>query len=156
MALRELALRRTDDRVDDDVQADRSASSIEQVWKTEGAMLCCVGPQSGAERVARSAAQLARQLALTWHAMYVETPALQRLNHQRREAILQTVKLGEELGASTAVLSAQSVAQALVEHAGVVELAGSLTRPGQPRVAVEAMNPFKMASTKKGAKATKR
>jgi len=149
MALRELALRRSDDRVEDDVQGDCSASSIEQVWKTEGAMLCCVGPQSGAERVAR-------QLALTWHAMYVETPALQRLNHQRREAILQTVKLGEELGASTAVLSAQSVAQALVEHAGVVELAGSLTRPGQPRVAVEAMNPFKMASTKKGAKATKR
>ena len=149
MALRELALRRSDDRVEDDVQGDCSASSIEQVWKTEGAMLCCVGPQSGAERVAR-------QLALTWHAMYVETPALQRLNHQRREAILQTVKLGEELGASTAVLSAQSVAQALVEHAGVVELAGSLTRPGQPRVAVEAMNPFKMASTTKAAKATKR
>jgi len=94
MALRELALRRSDDRVEDDVQGDCSASSIEQVWKTEGAMLCCVGPQSGAERVAR-------QLALTWHAMYVETPALQRLNHQRREAILQTVKLGEELGAST-------------------------------------------------------
>jgi len=38
----------------------------------------------------------------------------------------------------------------------LAELAGSLTRPGQPGVAVEAMNPFKMASTTKAAKATKR
>ena len=49
--------------------------------------------------------------------VYVETPALQRLDPGRREGILQTVKLARELGASTAVLSAQSVAQALVEHA---------------------------------------
>ena len=117
MALRELALRRTADRVEDDVQAYRVHRSIAQVWKTEGALLCCIGPQEGAEHVVRSAAQLARQLAVTWHAVYVETPALQRLAAGRREGILQTVKLARELGASTAVLSAQSVAGALVEHA---------------------------------------
>jgi len=38
----------------------------------------------------------------------------------------------------------------------LADLAGSLTRPGQPRVAVEAMNPFQIASTTTGAKATKR
>ncbi|MBL0147381.1 MAG: DUF4118 domain-containing protein [Ideonella sp.] len=117
MALRELALRRTADRVEDDVQAYRSDRSITQVWKTEGALLCCIGPHAGAEHVVRSAAQLARQLAVTWHAVYVETPALQRLDGARREGILQTVKLAQELGAQTAVLSAQSIAQALVEHA---------------------------------------
>jgi len=42
---------------------------------------------------------------------------LQRLPGHRREAILQTVKLAQELGASTAVLPAQEVASALVEHA---------------------------------------
>jgi two-component system sensor histidine kinase KdpD len=117
MALRELALRRTADRVEDDVQAYRVDRSIGQLWKTEGALLCCIGPQEGAEHVVRSAAQLARQLAVTWHAVYVETPALQRLDPGRREGILQTVKLARELGASTAVLSAQTVAQALVDHA---------------------------------------
>jgi two-component system, OmpR family, sensor histidine kinase KdpD len=80
-------------------------------------LLCCIGPNPGAEHVVRSAAQLARQLAVTWHAVYVETPALQRLEPARREGILQTVKLARELGASTAVLSAQSIAQGLVEHA---------------------------------------
>lgn len=117
MALRELALRRTADRVEDDVQAYRSDRSIAQVWKTEGALLCCIGPQPGAEHVVRSSARLAQQLAVTWHAVYVETPALQRLAGHRREAILQAVKLAQELGASTAVVSAQDVASALVEHA---------------------------------------
>ncbi len=117
MALRELALRRTADRVEDDVQAWRIDRSIAQVWKTEGALLCCIGPHEGADHVVRSAAQLARQLAVTWHAVYVETPALQRLDGGRREGILQTVKLAKDLGANTAVLSAQGVAQALVDYA---------------------------------------
>ena len=117
MALRELALRRTADRVEDDVQAYRSDRAIAPVWKTEGGLLCCIGPHEGAEHVVRSAAQLAQQLAVTWHAVYVETAALQRLDSARREGILHTVKLAQELGASTAVLSAQNVAQALVAHA---------------------------------------
>ena len=117
MALRELALRRTADRVEDDVQAYRSDRAIRPVWKTEGALLCCISPHEGAEHVVRSAAQLAQQLAVTWHAVYVETPALQRLARSRREGILQAVKLAGELGASTAVLSAQQVAQALVDYA---------------------------------------
>ncbi len=117
MALRELALRRTADRVEDDVQAWRSDRRVSQVWKTEGALLCCIGPHEGAEHVVRSAAQLAQQLAVTWHAVYVETPALQRLADARREGILRTVKLAHDLGASTAVLSAQNVAQGLIDHA---------------------------------------
>jgi two-component system sensor histidine kinase KdpD len=117
MALRELALRRTADRVEDDVLAYRVDRSIAQVWKTEGALLCCIGAQEGSEHVVRSTAQLARQLAVSWHAVYVETPALQRLDGGRREGILQAVKLAHELGARTAVLSAQSIPEALVEHA---------------------------------------
>ena len=117
MALRELALRRTADRVEDDVQAYRTDRSIAPVWKTEGALLCCIGPHEGAEHVVRSAAQLARQLAVSWHAVYIETPALQRLDRTRRDGILQAVKLAQALGASTAVLSAQGVVQALVDYA---------------------------------------
>ncbi len=117
MALRELALRRTADRVEADVQAWRNDRAITPVWKTEGALLCCIGAHEGAEHVVRSAAQLAQQLAVTWHAVYVETPALQRLGSTRREGILKTVQRAQALGASTAVLSGQSVAQALVAYA---------------------------------------
>jgi two-component system sensor histidine kinase KdpD len=117
MALRELALRRTADRIEDDVQAYRVERSIDRVWKTEAALLCCIGPGDDNEHIVRSAALLAQQLAVSWHAVYVETPALQRLPKWRRERILRAIRLAEELGATTAVLPSPNVADAVIEHA---------------------------------------
>ena len=74
MALRELALRRTADRVEEDVQTYRTAQAIERIWKTEASLLCCVGPDPGGEHVVRSAARLANQVGVEWTAVYVETP----------------------------------------------------------------------------------
>ncbi|MET0517625.1 MAG: DUF4118 domain-containing protein [Burkholderiaceae bacterium] len=120
MALRELALRRTADRVEDDVQAWRSKQSIVPVWKTEAAILCAIGPGASglaAEHVVRSAARLAQQLNVSWHAVYVETPALQRLPDAQRERILRVVRLAHDLGAATAVLQQQDLVAALVDYA---------------------------------------
>ncbi|CAN5368857.1 DUF4118 domain-containing protein [soil metagenome] len=133
MALRELALRRTADRVEDDVQASRIPESIEPAWKTEGALLCCIGPREDTEHVVRSAALLAQQLAVDWHAVYVETPALQRLGAGRRERILRTLKLAEDLGASTAVLASQDVPDALVRYARHRNLSKVLMGHNLPR-----------------------
>ncbi len=117
MALRELALRRTADRVEGDVQAYRVDKSIESVWKTGSALLTCVGPDAGAERVVRAAARLAGQLNTDWHAIYVETPSLQRLPPARRERILATLNLAQELGATTAVIADSHVAESVIAYA---------------------------------------
>ena len=117
MALREIALRRTADRVEDDVQTYRDAQSIEKVWKTEAGILACVGPTSSAELVVRSAARLAGQLNVSWHAVYVETPSLQRLSAKKREAVLAVLKLAEDLQAVTAVLASAAPAEALAAYA---------------------------------------
>jgi len=117
MALRELALRRTADRVEDDVQAYRSDKAIERVWKTEDSLLCCIGPGPGGEDVVRNAARLAAQLGVDWAAVYVETRALQRLPAQERERILRTVKLAQEFGARTSVLSGGDAAAQIIEYA---------------------------------------
>jgi two-component system, OmpR family, sensor histidine kinase KdpD len=117
IALREIALRRTADRVEDDVQAYREERSIEKVWATEAALLCCIGPDEGAERVVRSAARLAGQIDVAWHAIYVETPRLQKRSRAQREAILKVVKLAEQLGATTAVLSGDDVADVVARYA---------------------------------------
>jgi len=117
MALRELALRRTADRVEDDVQAWRSQRGVSPVWKTEGALLCAIGPTARSEHVVRSAARLAQQLGVSWHAVYVETPKLQRLPDTQRDAILRTVRLAHDLGATTAVLQSSQMAKALVAYA---------------------------------------
>ncbi len=117
MALRELALRRTADRVEDDVQEYRENKAISPVWKTEASLLCCVGPRPGAEHVVRSTARLAGQLDVEWTAVYVETPHLSRLPPAERERILHTVKLAQELGGQTAILSGSDPAAVIVDYA---------------------------------------
>src|SRR5882672_3906612 len=117
MALRELALRRTADRVEGDVQAYRIDKAIGSVWKTDAALLTCVGPGDGGERVVRAAARLAGQLNADWHAIYVETPTLQRLPAWRRETILATLNLAQNLGATTAVIASPEVAESAIDYA---------------------------------------
>jgi two-component system sensor histidine kinase KdpD len=117
MALRELALRRTADRVEGDVQAYRVDKSIGSVWKTATALLTCIGPDDGAERLVRAAARLASQLNADWHAIYIETPALQRLPAPRRETILATLNLAQNLGATTAVVASPDVAESVIAYA---------------------------------------
>ncbi|KQQ91747.1 two-component system sensor histidine kinase KdpD [Massilia sp. Leaf139] len=117
IALRELALRRTADRIEEDVRAYRVEKSIDTVWKTGGALLACVGARPGSEHVVRSAARLAGQLGVDWHAVYVETPALQRLPAPQRERILLALKLAESLGATTSVLAGGDIAGAIVNYA---------------------------------------
>ncbi|MDN5882643.1 MAG: DUF4118 domain-containing protein, partial [Nitrosospira sp.] len=91
--------------------------SIGAVWKTDSALLACIGPDTGAEHVVRSAARLASQLNAGWHAIYVETPQLQRLPSAHRERILKTLKLAQDNGATTAVLAGNDIALAIVDYA---------------------------------------
>jgi two-component system sensor histidine kinase KdpD len=128
IALREIALRRTAEHVEDDVRGWRVEQSGAgpggngkgrglQAWNTSGAILACVGPHEGAAQTVRTAARLAGQLNVRWHAAYVETPRLQRLAAAERDRILAVLKLAEELGAATAVLTGSDVAEQLAEQA---------------------------------------
>ncbi|MES2050674.1 MAG: DUF4118 domain-containing protein [Pseudomonadota bacterium] len=117
IALREIALRRTAEHVEDDVRSYRVEQSIASVWNTEGAILACIGAHEGAEQTVRTAARLAGQLNVRWHAVYVETPRLQRLKVAQRDRVLAVIKLAEELGAVTAVLSGSDAAMELVAQA---------------------------------------
>ena len=86
------------------MRAWRVEQSVDTLWKTGAALLACVGPGPDAEQVVRSAARLAGQLGARWHAVYVETPPLQRLDAVRRTQILDTLRLAEKLGGASAVL----------------------------------------------------
>lgn len=132
IALREIALRRTAEHVEDDVrsyrieqstQAGGGPSSTLPVWDSSGAILACIGPETGAEQTVRSAARLAGKLNVHWHAAYVETPRLQRLDQAQRDRILAVIQLAESLGATTAVLTGPEVAPALVAQAQTLNCA---------------------------------
>ena len=133
IALRELALRRMADRMQGDVLDYRDAQSIRDVWRTQEALLACVGPGPEGEQVVRSTARLAGRLNIAWHAVYVETPALQRAPRTERMRVLATLHLAETLSATTAVLTGANVAQALVEHAREHNLSTLVMGPARPK-----------------------
>jgi two-component system sensor histidine kinase KdpD len=117
IALRELALRRTADRVEGDVRAWREEQSIDAIWKTGAGLLVCLGPDVDAEHVVRSGARMASQLGTGWHAVYVETARLGKLPEAARARIMDTLKLAHSLGATTAVLSGDDVAASTLDYA---------------------------------------
>lgn len=117
IALREMALRRTADRVDVQMREYRADQSIQQVWQARERILLCVGPGAGAEQLVRVAARLAASMKADWLAVYVETPALQRLSDAERDTILKTLRLAHELGAETATLSGTSIGKVLLGYA---------------------------------------
>ena len=120
LALREIALRRTADVVEYEVQKlSPSTKAIDAgVEDARAHLLCCIGPGAGSEHVVRSAARLAKQLDAGWTAVYVETPRLQRLPVAERGRILNVVRLAEELGAKTAILTGNDVCEAIVDYSG--------------------------------------
>ena len=117
IALREMALRRTADRVDSQMREYRSDSAISPVWQAKDRLLVCVGTGPEAERLVRVAARLAHSLKSDWLAVYVETPKLQRLSNAARDHILKTLKLAETLGAETATLSGTAIASVVLGYA---------------------------------------
>lgn len=117
IALREMALRRTADRVDSQMREYRTNSSISQVWQAKDRLLVCIGTDSESERLVRVAARLTQSLKSDWLAVYVETPKLQRISDKQRNLILKTLKLAETLGAETATLSGTKVAETVLNYA---------------------------------------
>ncbi|MEN3031517.1 DUF4118 domain-containing protein [Chromobacterium amazonense] len=117
LALRELALRRTADRVDAQMRAYRADQSIAPVWHARERLLVCVGPGPGTEKLIRSTKRLAANLDADWIAVYVETPQLQRLPEEQRARILKGLKLAQELGAETTVLGGSELAATLLAYA---------------------------------------
>ncbi len=117
IALRELALRRTANRVDDDMDGYRIRAAATQVWHTRDRVLACVGPAPGSDDVLRSAARLASALNADWHAVYVETPSHQALPQEVLTVVLGRLKLAEGLGASTATISGADIAEGLITYA---------------------------------------
>jgi two-component system sensor histidine kinase KdpD len=117
IALREMALRRTADRVDDEMLQYRRTVTAAPVWQTREALLLCIGPDERSEKLVRATARMAAQLDVPWHCIYVETPRLQRLPDSARQQVLRVLKLAQEAGADTATLAGNSLAGAIVRYA---------------------------------------
>ncbi|HEY6239728.1 MAG TPA: sensor histidine kinase KdpD [Burkholderiales bacterium] len=117
IALRELSLRRTAERVDEQMRLYREDQGISEVWQAGELILVCIGPGEIAGRLIRAGRRFAAALHADWIVAYIETPLLQRLPPAERDAIMQDLRLAESLGAQTATLSAQQMSSAILEYA---------------------------------------
>lgn len=117
IALRELALRRTADRVDAQMRDYREENAIQDVWQVKERMLVCIGPGNSAENLVRASRRLAQLFKAEWIVVYVETAKLQRLSKEQRDAVLRSLKLAEELGAETVTLSGHKLAEEVISYA---------------------------------------
>ncbi|VFU09700.1 sensor histidine kinase [Methylocella tundrae] len=116
-ALRELALRRTADRVDDQMVDFLRQNVIEGPWATAERLLVCVGPQSSSEKLVRAASRLADGLNAPWTAVHLER-AGEELNPRADNArIDETLRLAERLGAETMRVSASDFATEILRIA---------------------------------------
>lgn len=117
LALRELALRRTAERVNRDVLAFREEHGVESTWPTADKILVCIGPAPASARLVRSARRMAAGLRAPWIAAYVETPASTLWSDAERQRLEGHLSLAESLGATVVRLSGVNISDPLLTYA---------------------------------------
>ena len=116
-ALRELALRKTADRVDASMRALGQGNARSRPWLARERLIVAPGPDAQAEQLVRAGKRLADGLDAEWTVVYVETPRLLRLSEAERNRRIAVLRLAEGLGAETVTLDGPSAAEALLEYA---------------------------------------
>ena len=116
-ALRELALRRTAQRVDEQMVNYMRAHAIQGPWEAGERVLVSVGMRTGSVALVRYARRLADKLRASWTALYVETSEAQRLSEADRDRVAEALRVAERLGGEAVTIPASSVADGVVEYA---------------------------------------
>src|ERR1700691_5068236 len=103
-ALRELALRRTAERVDEQLLSEMQAHAIQGPWPAGERILVCVSEDPRAAGLVRYAKRLADRLHGPWLALYVEGRRAVQLSEEERDRIADTLRLAEALGGEAITL----------------------------------------------------
>jgi two-component system sensor histidine kinase KdpD len=134
IALREMALRKTAERVEAQMQRYRELHGVAETWPVAERILVAVSSGPGSARLVRAARRLADRLRAEWLVVYVETPAEARLPAADRDRVWQTLRLAETLGAETTVLSGDRPAEVILRYANRRNVSKIVVgKPGHPR-----------------------
>ncbi len=116
-ALRELALRRTAQRVDDQLLTHMQANAIAGPWAAGERILVSVDEDPRSASLVRYGARMASRLRARWSAVYVETNRSINLSETERDTIAATLRLAEQLGGEAITIPGRDVAEELLQHA---------------------------------------
>jgi two-component system, OmpR family, sensor histidine kinase KdpD len=130
-ALREMALRRTADRVDAAARECAANESASKPWLARDRFLVAVAPDDQAEQLIRVGKRFADALDAEWLVVCVETPSMLKLGEQARNRRIKALRLAESLGAQTVTLDGPSASAALIEYARLRQVTRIVV--GEPR-----------------------
>ncbi|HUO88196.1 MAG TPA: sensor histidine kinase KdpD [Rhizomicrobium sp.] len=116
-ALRELALRKTAQRVDRDMTEYMQAHAIGGPWPAAEHILVCVNEHPSSAELVRRARRAADNLKASWTALYVESPRHLSLSEVEKDRVADTLRLAQRLGAETATLPGRDIAQTVLDYA---------------------------------------
>lgn len=116
IALREIALRRMADKVDRVAVQNSETSTSEGSYANEHILVCLSSAPSNA-KVIRTAARMAEAFHGMFTALFVETPETRNLEGKNREALLENIRLAEQLGAQIATVDGEDIPTQIAEYA---------------------------------------
>ena len=116
-ALRELALRRTVDRVDEQMLAQLRQQGVEGPWPTAERLLVCVGGDENSDAVVRAAARMATTFKSDWIALHMKASNREINDRKTLKRIEKAMRLAERLGATTIRLNASDLTAEILAFA---------------------------------------
>jgi two-component system sensor histidine kinase KdpD len=131
LALRELALRRTADRVDAAARAYKSVDRNSRPWLARDRFLIAVALDDQAEQLIRVGKRFADALDAEWIVVTVETPSMLKLGEATRNRRVDILRLAELQGAQTVTLDGPSASAALTQYARLRNITRIVV--GQPK-----------------------
>jgi two-component system sensor histidine kinase KdpD len=117
IALRELALRRTADRVDEQMRDYREVKGITKIWPAGERIMVCIGANPRSIRLIHAARRLAAGLRAEWIAVHVEAPSQVRPSEQDLKQLADYMRLAESLGAESVTLSGARLSEEILTYA---------------------------------------
>ncbi|HSM94423.1 MAG TPA: sensor histidine kinase KdpD [Rhizomicrobium sp.] len=116
-ALRELALRRTAQRVDAQMVNYMRAHAIQGPWEAGERVLVCIDERPGGAALVRYTRRLADKLRASWAAIYVETGRAESMNETERDRVAEALRAAERLGGQAVTVPASGVTDGVLDYA---------------------------------------
>ncbi|MFI0847083.1 DUF4118 domain-containing protein [Mesorhizobium sp. IMUNJ 23232] len=133
-ALRELALRRTAQRVDEQLLSHMQAHAIPGPWAAGDRVLVVVDERPRGASLVRYARRQADRLRAPWAALHVETSRSINLPEADKDRLAATLRLAEQLGGEAITIPGQDVAGEIVRYASANNFTHVVIgKPDKPR-----------------------
>lgn len=117
LALREMSLRYTAKRVDEDMLSYKQRYSITTPWPVDSKLLVGFSASPTSERLLRITQRMASDMNAEWYAVYVESPQQVEVDEKSRNQLDKNIRLAEELGAKVVSLSGNVIADTIINFA---------------------------------------